>query len=255
MATLDVLTYGFAFVSDQGLLGFSTISLLTLGNRRILVDTGPASRRHLLEQALRSRGLDLSDIDTVVLTHLHWDHCQNTDLFRSARILLHPRELDYARNPNRGDTSAAWYIADMLGKMRVEPVSEGDSIAEGVSIIDTPGHTKGHIAVAVGVDGETVLVAGDALPDGGTVRRGMPYNIFWDVKDATESVEKMLDASHVFYPGHDRPFRVDGGTINYLHGPTQVELSTNNEGGASTALTYKVHSHREPTINTVQKGS
>lgn len=254
MANLDVLTYGFSFVTDQGGLGWSTISLLTVGDRHMLIDTGPASRRPMLLQALRRHNLTLEQIDTVILTHLHWDHCQNTDLFRSARILLHPRELDYARNPNRGDTSAAWYIADMLGKMNVEAVSDGDSVAEGVAIIDTPGHTKGHISVLAQVAGDKVLVAGDALPDSGTVKRGMPVNIFWDVEDATESVQKMLDASQVFYPGHDRPFRLDGDQISYLHGPSHVEVSASNEGGAVTALTFKVLPSREVNINTIQRG-
>ena len=253
MANLDVLTYGFSFVSDQGGVGWSTISLLTVGSRHIVIDTGPASRRPLLNQALQSRNLGFEDIDTVILTHMHWDHCQNTDLFKTARILVHPRELDYARNPNRGDISAAWYIADMMDKMKVEPVSDGDVIADGVSILDTPGHTKGHIGVVLEVGGEKVLVAGDALPDSGTVKRGMPYNIFWDVEDATESVEKMLDTSQVFYPGHDRPFRLDGDEISYLHGPSQVEISDSNEGGGITALTYKVHARRAVNIDTVQK--
>ena len=253
MANLDILTYGFAFLSDQGGVGWSTISLLTLGNRHMLIDTGPASRRPMLYQALRSHDLEFADIDTVILTHLHWDHCQNADLFKDARILVHPKELDYARNPNRGDISAAWYIADMLGKMKVEPISDGDEIDEGISVIDTPGHTKGHIGVLVEVGGEKVLVAGDAMPDSGTVRRGMPYNIFWDVNDATESVEKMLDTSQVFYPGHDRPFRLDGDQISYLHGPSQVEFIDSNEGGGVTALTYKVLPHRPVNIDTVQK--
>ena len=253
MANLDMLTYGFSFVSDQGGLGWSSISLLTVGDRHILIDTGPFSRRPLLHQALRRHNLGFEDIDTVILTHMHWDHCQNTDLFRHARILLHPRELDYNRNPNRGDIGAAWYIADMMDKMKVEPVSDGDRIADGVSIIDTPGHTKGHISVLVEVEGEKVLVAGDALPDSGTVKRGMPYNIFWDVEDATDSVQKMLDSSRVFYPGHDRPFRLDGGEISYLHGPSHVEFSNSNEGGGVTALTYQVHAHREVNISTVQK--
>jgi len=254
MSELDVLTYGFPLMTDQGPLGFSTISLLTLGDSHILVDTGPAGRRSLLYKALQSRDLSPDDIDIVILTHMHWDHCQNTDLFRNARILLHPRELDYARNPNRGDFHVAWHIAETLDKMKVEPVSDGDSVVEGVSIIDTPGHTKGHISVLATVDGEGVLVAGDALPDGGTIRRGVPYNIFWDVSDARESVEKMLASSEVFYPGHDRPFRLEGDQISYLHGPAQVEVSTSNEGGGVTALTYRVHSHREVNIELVQKG-
>ena len=254
MANLDVLTYGFALESDQGGLGWSTVSLLTVGDSHMLIDTGPASRRPMLQQAVRSHGLEFEDIDAVILTHLHWDHCQNTDLFKDARILVHPRELDYARNPNRGDVSAAWYIADMMGKMKVEPISDGDRVTDGVSIIDTPGHTRGHISVLVEVGDDRVLVAGDALPDSGTVKRGVPYNIFWDVEDATESVEKMLDSSKVFYPGHDRPFRLDGDEIGYLHGPSQVEFSNSNEGGGVTAVTYKVHAHRWVNINTVQKG-
>ena len=254
MLKLDILTYGFAFSSDQGNFGFSSISLLTLGSRHILIDTGPASRRVMLHKALQSRNLTPEEIDTVILTHLHWDHCQNTDLFRNARILLHPKELDYARNPSPRDISAAWYIADMLDKMKVEPVSDGDSIAEGVSIIDTPGHTKGHISVLTKVDGETVLVSGDALPDSGTVRRGVPYNVFWDLKDATESVEKMLDSSKVFYPGHDRPFRLDGDKATYLHGPSQIEIVDSNEGGGAVALAYRVEAHRAVNHDPVQKG-
>ena len=142
----------------------------------------------------------------------------------------------------------------MLGKMKVDPVSEGDEIVDGVSILDTPGHTKGHIGVVVEAGRERVLVAGDALPEGGTVKRGLPYNIFWDVDDARESVEKILDASDVFYPGHDRPFRLDGDRVEYLHGPTHVEILGSNEGSGTTAVTYRVDARRAINIDTVQKG-
>ena len=140
------------------------------------------------------------DIDIVILTHMHWDHCQNTDLFPNARVLLHPTEMDYARNPNQHDHAVATYMAEAIGKMKVELVSEGDRVVDGVSIIETPGHTKGHISILVESGEEKLLLAGDAMPDGGTVSRGLPYHIFWDVSDARESVEKMLHTSQVFYP-------------------------------------------------------
>jgi N-acyl homoserine lactone hydrolase len=35
---------------------------------------------------LESKGLTPDDVDVVILTHMHWDHCQNTDLFRNSRI-------------------------------------------------------------------------------------------------------------------------------------------------------------------------
>ena len=80
MATLDVLTYGFALSTDQGSFGYSTNSLLRAGNNNILVDTGPSSRRPFLVKSLKAKGLEAADIDIVVLTHMHWDHCQNLSL-------------------------------------------------------------------------------------------------------------------------------------------------------------------------------
>ena len=253
MANVEVLTYGFSFNTDQGSFGYSTNSLLTVDNQTILVDTGPSSRRAWLYRALESKGLSPDDIDVVILTHMHWDHCQNTDLFRNARILVHPAELDYARNPNRADMAVAQYMADMIDKMKVELVSEGDRVMEGVTIIDTPGHTKGHISVVVSADGETAIMAGDAMPDSGTVVRGLPTNIFWDVEDAKSSVEKLVGSSSVFYPGHDRPFRVDGDQINYLHGPANIEVINSTEGLGTTSLTFTVLANRPININTVQK--
>ena len=253
MTDIDVLTYGFSLVSDQGPFGFSTISLLTVGDQHVLVDTGPASRRTMLVKSLLGRGLAPEEIDLVVLTHMHWDHCANADLFPNARVLVHPKEIDYASNPRRGDHNVASYFADMLSRLRVEPISDGDRIVEGVSVMDTPGHTKGHVSISVSVDGKDVLVSGDAMPDGGTVRRGLPYNVFWDVDDAAESVEKMVASADVFYPGHDRPFTLSGDSVGYLEGPIGMEVTGYVEGGAPSAMTYVVHPTREPNIDTVQK--
>ena len=60
MATLDVLTYGFALNTDQGSFGYSTNSLLRVGHHNILIDTGPSSRRGFLYKALQAKGLSLS---------------------------------------------------------------------------------------------------------------------------------------------------------------------------------------------------
>ncbi len=254
MADIEVLTYGFSFNSDQGSFGMSTNSLVTVGGQTILIDTGPSSRRAWLYRALESKNLAPEDVDIVVLTHMHWDHCQNTDMFRNARILVHPTELDYARNPNRADFAVAQYMADMVDKMKVELVSEGDRVVDGVTIVETPGHTKGHISVAVGGGSETVLIAGDAMPDSGTVLRGLPTNVFWDVEDAKSSVEKMVASAKVFYPGHDRPFRWDGDQVSYLQGPFNLEVINSTEGGGETSLTFRVLAARPVNINTVQKG-
>ena len=253
-ANIEVLTYGFSFNSDQGSFGMSTNSLVTVGNQTIVIDTGPSSRRAWLHRALESKGLAPEDVDIVILTHMHWDHCQNTDMFRNSRILVHPTEMDYARNPNRSDFACAQYMADMVDKMKLELVSEGDKVIDGVTIVETPGHTKGHISVSVSSGNETVLIAGDALPDSGTIKRGLPTNVFWDVEDARSSVEKMVASSRVFYPGHDRPFKLEGDKIEYLHGPHNIEVINSTEGLGTTSLTFTVLDARPVNINMVQKG-
>ena len=253
MATLDVLTYGFALNTDQGSFGYSTNSLLRVGNHNILIDTGPSSRRAFLYKALQARDLTPDDIDIIILTHMHWDHCQNTDLFKNARVVVNPTEIDYARNPNPWDLAVAAGMADLMRTMKIDVVSEGDTIVDGVSVLETPGHTKGHMSVLAEVDGEKVLLAGDAMPESGTVARGMPYNIFWDLEDAKESVEKMVASSRVFYPGHDRPFRVDDERIVYLHGPENIQVMDSTEGGGSASLTFTVYAERSVNIDIVQK--
>ena len=253
MAKIEVLTYGFSFGSDQGSFGLATNALLTVGNQTIVVDTGPSSRRSWLYDALESKNLVPEDINVVILTHMHWDHCQNTDMFRNARILVHPAELDYARNPNRSDFAVAQYMADMVDKMKVELVSEGDRVVEGISIVETPGHTISHISVAVSAGGENVLIAGDALPDSGSVARGLPTNVFYDVEDARTSVEKMVASAQIFYPGHDRPFRLDKDQISYLEGPFNIEVTNSTEGLGETPLTFRVLAARPVNINIVQK--
>ena len=144
-------------------------------------------------------------------------------------------------------------MAETSGRMKVELVSEGDRVVDGVSIIETPGHTKGHISILVESGGEKLLLAGDAMPDGGTVSQGLPYNIFWDVSDARESGEKMLHASQIFYPGHDRPFRLAEERISYLHGPENIEIFHSTEGGGTASLTFTVGATRQVNIDTVQK--
>jgi N-acyl homoserine lactone hydrolase len=253
MATLDVITYGFGLNTDQGSFGYSTVSLINVGNHNILIDTGPSSRRSFLHRALQSRDLSTDDIDIVVLTHMHWDHCQNTDLFRNARVLVNPAEIDYARNPNRWDLAVAAGMADMMRNMKVEPVSEGDTIVDGVTVMETPGHTKGHLSLLADIDGEKVLIAGDALPDSGSIPRGLPYNVFWDVEDAQQSVEKMVSSSNVIYPGHDRPFRIEGDEVTYLHGPANIEVMNSTEGGATASLTFTVSPKRQVNVDIVQK--
>lgn len=247
MPTIDVLLPGMSVGTDQARLGLATIALVR-GQSNILVDVGHYGRRALLEEALSSRGLTPDDIQYVVITHSHWDHAQNVDVFPNATFLIHSKELDYSRAPRKGDWATPAYFAATLQGLNVREVVDGSEIEPGVRIIETPGHTRGHISVVVETPEGTVIVAADAFPDAGTVARGRPYLIFWSEREAQESVQRMLSMGSIIYPGHDRPFTIGAErSTEYMEGPTSIRVVAGFERGDTAAgVTIALETTHQP---------
>lgn len=160
----------------------STATLVSRGERRLLVDTSGPENRQMLTEALRSRGLGPSDIELIVLTHAHGDHEGNLGMFPQAKVLAHRAE---------------------GGELASE---SGVEIWEGVRLVHTPGHTPGSISVMVEV-GEMYAIAGDAIPTEDNARKWVPPGHHHDRRKAMASMEMLIDAADVVVPGHGPAFR------------------------------------------------
>ena len=161
--------------------------LVRTGDKNILVDTGvgakhPARRRALfamaaghLMQGLKQHGLEASDIDVVVLTHLHFDHAGGaTQLvngklvptFPKARYIVQQR--DWAEATYTNDRTRPAYFADdflPLEQHGVLELVDGEAdIAPNVRVRRTGGHTAGHQMVLVHSEGEYLACLGDVFP-------------------------------------------------------------------------------------------
>ena len=232
MAKIDMLLQGFSLGTDQGNIGFCGVTLIE-GTKRILVDVAHTGRRRLLLEALQSRGLTPGDIDYVFLTHSHWDHMLNIDLFPNARVLIHPKEREYCKNPHTDDWATHRYASMVLETHQLQEVREGEEIDDGVTVLETPGHSRGSMALLIKSSVGTAAVCGDALPNGLSVRSGMPRLVFWDTNEAKTSIRKLMDAASIFYPGHDRPFKVEPERrVNYLEA-TSIRIFGWPEGDVS----------------------
>lgn len=133
------------------------------GNRRILIDTGAGSR-HNMVRALAAAGCSPADIDTVILTHLHFDHCGDADLFPHARFFVQKTEWEFAHDPTPAQQNI--YVPSLLDQVgRRHPVftEDGDSPAPGITLLNVPGHTPGSQAVSVCTAGGLYVVAGDLI--------------------------------------------------------------------------------------------
>lgn len=199
------------------LFGICSVPLLTSGTTRVLVDTGHFGTRMHLVAALEERGLTPADIDVVVLSHLHWDHILNIELFPQALVVMHHQAMSYAVNAPTADWAAIRFADRLLAGFSVREVRDGDEIAPGLNIIDTPGHTAADISVVVRGESQTSVVAADAVTNARSFLDREPRLLFHDPKVARESIERIADLADVVYSGHDRPFtHTNGNEIEYI---------------------------------------
>jgi N-acyl homoserine lactone hydrolase len=120
----------------------------------LLVDTGVGGPGHVLDSwrvvnrsvadALAALDMTPADIDLVVNTHLHFDHCGQNAVFRHAPCYVQRAEL--ARAERESCELYEWFA---FASARWELLDGDAEIVPGVSVVATPGHTVGHQCVVV----------------------------------------------------------------------------------------------------------
>lgn len=175
LTEVKVLLQGFPGKTSRGLLGFCNITLIK-SDVTILFDTGFFSDRHLLTQKLEQEKIRPEDVEIVVLSHLHYDHCINVELFKKATVIVSKRELEYALSdePKKaGDLYVSEHTARLIKTGRVLEAVEGLKLSANTKVIETPGHTPGSISLVV--DGEKRRLSQETLLKTlGNSRMGLP---------------------------------------------------------------------------------
>jgi glyoxylase-like metal-dependent hydrolase (beta-lactamase superfamily II) len=164
----------------------SSVTLIIAGPKKIVVDTGREDEAGQVAEALASYGISTEEIDLVINTHDHPDHCGNNRLFTRAQVL------------SGKVGSEGW------GEVRLK---DGYIVAPGVWIMETPGHTLDSISV-VCESGRRIVIAGDALPLAGNYLKWVPPRLHVDREMAMKSMEKIVEVADLVVPGHDHPFSV-----------------------------------------------
>ena len=158
----------------------TNVTLIAAGQDLILVDMGSGDRfmptAGKLWENLKAAGLDKGKITKVIFTHGHPDHLWGTVdeldelVIPDATFFVASAEWDFwsSENATRGlpperagfVTGARRNYASIKEKVRM--VKAGDEIVAGLRVIDTPGHTQGHVSFEL-TGGEGLIVGGDVL--------------------------------------------------------------------------------------------
>jgi glyoxylase-like metal-dependent hydrolase (beta-lactamase superfamily II) len=161
--------------------------LIRTGKKNVLVETGMGnklsermikfySQPAQLLRNLSAAGLAPEDIDIVINTHLHFDHCgwntiRNKDgkivpTFPRARYYAPEGEWQYARRPSERD--AISYIPEnydpLVQSGQMTLLKGGEEVVPGVSVKTFPGHTAHMQAVIVESGGRTACYTSDLIP-------------------------------------------------------------------------------------------
>jgi N-acyl homoserine lactone hydrolase len=217
------LLLGYAMSSDQGSIGFGAVYLVRAGGRCALFDTGPTGRRRALLRALALHGLGPADVDVVVLSHAHYDHLQNADLFTRAAVLLHPAESRALAAADPADPVCPPWSRAVLAGLAVHPAVDGAEVLPGVWMMALPGHTEGSVGLRVETAEGVAVLTGDAVSSARALREGRCTRVEFSEAEAAESLRRVADTADLVFPGHDRPFAVrDGRPAHYLVPPVAL---------------------------------
>ena len=191
--------------------------------REIVVDTGFSAamaakrqREHLRcpSEGLRLLGCDARAVQDVVITHLHYDHVGNFDLFPAATLHLQDLEMNYATGRHMGQPvfRGAYEVEDVAGMVRRVYAGrvrfhDGDAdLAPGLSLHLIGGHTMGLQVVRVATRRGRVVLASDASHFYANMEQERPFPIVFSVADMVEGYRRLREladsAGHII-PGHD----------------------------------------------------
>jgi glyoxylase-like metal-dependent hydrolase (beta-lactamase superfamily II) len=196
--------------------------------RKILVDTGMSDTEHSVKyhhdglqepgQAMHEQlarvGVACDEIDMILFTHLHWDHCYNLDKFPHARLYVSEKEYRFAMDPNpmywnSYESPKAGLNAPFRDR-KFNLVNGEEEIIEGIRMVPTPGHSPGHMAVSVNTTaglyfliGDLVLLRENLSPD---KKRGWPITMpgrFYNCVELWDSIVEVIHRADHILMTHD----------------------------------------------------
>lgn len=220
----------FTLMKNQGIKIRTPIIAYLIRNDviNVLVDTGCAdeswSQKYhhpihqpesmKLESALIAAGVKPAMLDFIILTHLHWDHCYNLELFPDKRVYVQKQEIINALFPQK--TQIVYYEGYEMGLTppwvnhlsSFIPVDGNCDVAPGIKLLHLPGHTKGFQGVQISTERGEYLIAGDAIPLYENIEDELyhmirPSGIYVNLDEYYQTLSFIKHSGMHILPGHD----------------------------------------------------
>jgi glyoxylase-like metal-dependent hydrolase (beta-lactamase superfamily II) len=165
-------------------------------------------------EGLRLLGIDAATVQDVIVTHLHYDHIGNFNLFPAARFHLQDREMAYATGRYMGTRffSGAYEADDVVAMVhnvyagRVSFYDGDAELAPNISLHLVGGHTRGLQVVRVWTERGWLVLASDASHYLANMQQQRPFPIVADITEMVDGwarLQTLADDPGLIIPGHD----------------------------------------------------
>ncbi|GAA6392808.1 N-acyl homoserine lactonase family protein [Lawsonibacter sp. OA9] len=208
---IDLLTKVFPGKSSAGALGLSTCALLRAPGHTLLFDTAAHGVIKTIQNSLARLEVAPETVDTIFLSHMHYDHLNNAAYYPNAQIIVGRSEWEYATT-SKDEWTPLESVLYLQHCRQVRLVDDGEEILPGIRAIWTPGHTPGHMSLAVDTPKGVVVLAGDAVKNRSELE--LEYSDqYVDQQASTASIKKIKSMAYKVLPGHDGYLLVQDGKV------------------------------------------
>jgi glyoxylase-like metal-dependent hydrolase (beta-lactamase superfamily II) len=165
-------------------------------------------------EALRERGVDPDQVQTVIVTHLHYDHVGNLGAFPNATVHVPRRELEFWTSPaaqgyqfaSHVEPGEIAFLAAAAADGRVRLTEGQAEVVDGVTGLEVGGHSPGQqVLVVRGRDGDVVL-ASDAVHFYEELEQERPFAVMHDLERmyaAYAVLKRLAEGGATVLAGHD----------------------------------------------------
>lgn len=218
LGDLQILLHGVPCRSSRGWFGYCSIVLMPLEKGWALFDTGHFSDRFLLLQVLKEIALSPEEISHIIISHLHFDHILNIPLFKNASLVVAGAEVEYAQKVMSGemeDNAIPDNWQSILNGREIQRVDGPIHLDEKTQLDVFPGHTPGGLVV-YRQETSTIAICGDVIKNAWDALTGEPSAAGFDAAQGRNSIKRVLERAEIIIPGHDRPFCMRDGALEFL---------------------------------------
>jgi len=195
-----LLITGLPYKTKNGGFGYSSISLIRDGKDTILFDVGHYAVRGDIIKIIKKY-----KINKVFLSHLHYDHCLNIDLFldRGVDIYLNIKEWDYLKKIKSNDIYTFRFFDKIVKRGEIILFAKNFNITKNVSVLETIGHTAGHSSLSFVKNKKKYIIAGDAIKTYKDFKNFKKADVLpYDYKRFIETKKYIIENFDIIIPGH-----------------------------------------------------